>query len=67
MGDTSTSAATDEPQAKVVSERTYRAQIEELWQLWTMKAGFKSWWDPRVFASMSTPSMRARAVRSNMT
>ena len=64
MSDNSTSAATDEPQAKVVIERTYRAQIEELWELWTTKAGFESWWGPRAFASMSTPSMRARAVRS---
>ena len=41
MSDTSTSAAADEPQAKVVIERTYRAQIGELCQLWTTEAGFK--------------------------
>lgn len=35
--------------AKVVIERTYRASIEELWELWTTKAGFESWWGPEGF------------------
>jgi uncharacterized protein YndB with AHSA1/START domain len=38
-----------EPQAKVVVERTYRARVEELWELWTTKAGFESWWGPEGF------------------
>jgi uncharacterized protein YndB with AHSA1/START domain len=38
-----------EPQAKVVVERTYRAPVEELWELWTTKAGFESWWGPEGF------------------
>ena len=33
-------------QAAVVIERTYRAPVEELWALWTTKAGFESWWGP---------------------
>ena len=33
-------------QAAVVIERTYRATVEELWALWTTKAGFESWWGP---------------------
>lgn len=37
------------PQAAVVVERTYRASIEELWALWTTKAGFESWWGPEGF------------------
>lgn len=37
------------PQAVVVIERTYRARIEELWALWTTKAGFESWWGPEGF------------------
>jgi uncharacterized protein YndB with AHSA1/START domain len=35
--------------AKVVIERTYRAQIEDVWALWTTKAGFESWWGPQGF------------------
>jgi hypothetical protein len=37
------------PQAVVVVERTYRATPEELWSLWTTKAGFESWWGPEGF------------------
>jgi uncharacterized protein YndB with AHSA1/START domain len=36
-------------QAKVVIERTYRASIEDVWDLWTTKAGFESWWGPQGF------------------
>jgi uncharacterized protein YndB with AHSA1/START domain len=35
--------------AKVVIERTYRARIEEVWELWTTKQGFESWWGPQGF------------------
>ena len=34
---------------KVVLERTYRARVEELWELWTTKKGFGSWWGPEDF------------------
>jgi uncharacterized protein YndB with AHSA1/START domain len=34
---------------KVVIERTYRARVEELWDLWTTKEGFESWWGPEGF------------------
>jgi uncharacterized protein YndB with AHSA1/START domain len=34
---------------KVVFERTYRARVEELWELWTTKEGFESWWGPEGF------------------
>jgi uncharacterized protein YndB with AHSA1/START domain len=37
------------PQAAVVIERTYRASVEDLWALWTTKAGFESWWGPEGF------------------
>jgi uncharacterized protein YndB with AHSA1/START domain len=37
------------PQAAVIVERTYRASVEELWALWTTKAGFESWWGPEGF------------------
>jgi len=35
--------------AKVIIERTYRANIEDVWALWTTKEGFESWWGPQGF------------------
>ena len=35
--------------AKVVIERTYRARIEDVWDLWVTKDGFESWWGPQGF------------------
>lgn len=44
-----TSGATTTLKQKVVIERTYRAAVAELWNLWTTKAGFESWWGPDGF------------------
>jgi uncharacterized protein YndB with AHSA1/START domain len=33
----------------IVIERTYRARVEDLWELWTTKEGFESWWGPEGF------------------
>lgn len=33
----------------VVVERTYRASVKEVWELWTTKEGFESWWGPEGF------------------
>ncbi len=30
-------------------DRTYDAPLEDLWELWTTKAGFVSWWGPQGF------------------
>ena len=38
-----------QPGTKVVVERTYRATLREVWELWTTKAGFESWWGPQDF------------------
>lgn len=35
--------------SSLVIERTYTAGLEELWELWTTKAGFESWWGPQEF------------------
>jgi uncharacterized protein YndB with AHSA1/START domain len=35
--------------AKLVIERTYRATLQEVWELWTTKEGFESWWGPQGF------------------
>ncbi len=34
---------------KIVIERTYRAAVRDLWELWTTKDGFESWWGPEGF------------------
>jgi uncharacterized protein YndB with AHSA1/START domain len=36
-------------EAQVVIERTYRANIKDVWALWTTKEGFESWWGPQGF------------------
>jgi uncharacterized protein YndB with AHSA1/START domain len=43
------SAATSAQRPKVLVERIYRARVQELWQLWTSKTGFESWWGPEGF------------------
>jgi uncharacterized protein YndB with AHSA1/START domain len=30
-------------------ERSYQANVQELWELWTTKEGFESWWGPEGF------------------
>jgi uncharacterized protein YndB with AHSA1/START domain len=44
---TTTPAASKKVQTTV--ERTYRAHVSELWDLWTTKEGFESWWGPEGF------------------
>jgi uncharacterized protein YndB with AHSA1/START domain len=33
----------------IVIERAYRAPLTTLWELWTTKRGFESWWGPQGF------------------
>lgn len=33
----------------VVIERSYRASIGDVWDLWTTRDGFESWWGPQGF------------------
>lgn len=40
---------TDGPAASIVITRVYRATVAELWDLWTTKEGFESWWGPERF------------------
>src|SRR5215510_5376618 len=47
MSDTYATAVSARP--KVVIERTYRARVKELWELWATRAGFESWWGPEGF------------------
>lgn len=39
----------DAIESSLVIERTYSAEPEELWELWTTKDGFESWWGPQEF------------------
>ncbi|HZV57405.1 MAG TPA: SRPBCC domain-containing protein [Sphingobium sp.] len=36
-------------ESSLVIERTYTAEPKELWELWTTKEGFESWWGPQEF------------------
>ena len=58
MSDTIRSAAAA-TSPKFVMERTYRASVDELWELWTTKEGFESWWPPEGAARRFTPSKHA--------
>ena len=35
---------------KVVIERTFKARLDEVWELWTTSDGIESWWGPEGFA-----------------
>ena len=45
---TTPSSRPGRPAAAVV-ERVYRATLAEVWDLWTTKEGFESWWAPQGF------------------
>lgn len=49
MSSASPTAGAVRPEAVIVLERTYRAPVAELWELWTTKDGFESWWGPEGF------------------
>jgi uncharacterized protein YndB with AHSA1/START domain len=54
------SGTNNAPQAAVVIERTYKAPVEDLWALWTTRAGFESWWGPEGFR-VEVHALEARA------
>ena len=35
---------------RITLERIYRADVQDVWDLWTTKAGIESWWGPGGFA-----------------
>lgn len=49
MNDNADTPAARSDRPKVVIERSYRARVDELWDLWTTKKGFESWWGPEGF------------------
>ena len=36
-------------QKRITIERTYRAEIQDVWEMWTTKDGIESWWGPGGF------------------
>ena len=34
---------------RITLERTFEADVEDLWELWTTPEGFESWWGPEGF------------------
>jgi uncharacterized protein YndB with AHSA1/START domain len=36
-------------QKRMTLERTYRADIQDVWEMWTTKDGIESWWGPGGF------------------
>ena len=47
--DTGPSPPANLPKKKITLERTIRASPREVWDLWTTKQGFESWWGPEGF------------------
>ena len=37
------------PRRRVTLERVYRADLQDVWELWTTSAGIESWWGPGGF------------------
>jgi uncharacterized protein YndB with AHSA1/START domain len=48
MSKKATSAKTSSKR-KITLERTYKASLENVWDLWTTKKGIESWWGPDGF------------------
>lgn len=38
------------PARRITLERIYRADVQDVWDLWTTKDGIESWWGPGGFA-----------------
>ena len=48
------------PSPKLTLERTFRAPIHEVWELWTTREGIEAWWGPDGF-SVDVRSLELRA------
>src|SRR3977135_3922447 len=47
-----TATSAPAPRAKLTFERTFPvATLNEVWELWTTKAGLESWWGPEGFVT----------------
>jgi uncharacterized protein YndB with AHSA1/START domain len=43
-------ARAPETRRRITLERVYRADVQDVWDLWTTKEGIESWWGPGGFA-----------------
>jgi uncharacterized protein YndB with AHSA1/START domain len=43
-------AKIDTPKRRITLERTYKASLQDVWDMWTTKEGIESWWGPDGFA-----------------
>jgi uncharacterized protein YndB with AHSA1/START domain len=43
-------ARAPEARRRITFERVYRADVQDVWDLWTTKDGIESWWGPGGFA-----------------
>jgi uncharacterized protein YndB with AHSA1/START domain len=43
-------ARAPESRRRITLERIYRADVQDVWDLWTTKEGIESWWGPGGFA-----------------
>ena len=50
MKKSETAKSPDGPK-RITLERTLRASVEDVWKLWTTKAGLESWWGPDGFTT----------------
>lgn len=48
---TRSAASANAAKHKITFERNFRATVQDVWDLWTTKAGLESWWGPERFAT----------------
>ena len=48
---TKIATGTEALKKKISFERTYKAPLEDVWDLWTTKEGIESWWGPEGFVA----------------
>ena len=41
---------TEQERKRITFERFYRANVQDVWDLWTTKSGIEPWWGPGGFA-----------------
>jgi len=49
MNDSPSGLQGHETRQPIVVERRYNAPLQDLWDLWTTRSGFESWWGPEGF------------------
>jgi uncharacterized protein YndB with AHSA1/START domain len=43
--------STNKPKRRITIERTYQADLNDVWELWTTKEGIEAWWGPDGFTT----------------